>query len=160
MTDHNPYKSLEHSASLKGFLKPFKGKGDYELLQLQARDIKRDILSLMTDLTARVNRPPYSLLNLLLWIQQSKSETWHCRWRDKCATEMGVRLWIAAVQDKRTPEALLPALLEFEQERITLNAQMSIVQHMLRQARECAGKFEEAEQVIQKSLRRKGKEQS
>jgi hypothetical protein len=158
MSDHSAYKNLDHSASLKGFLKPFKGKGDMELLQRQSQTIKLGLRGLMDDLLARVNRPPYSLLDLSMWLQQSQSETWHCRWRNKAATVTGVRYWVAAVQDKRTPEVLLPALLEFEQERITLNAQMSIVHSITKQARECAEKFDEADQAVLRFSKRRGKE--
>lgn len=160
MTEHNPYKSLVHSASLKGFLKPFKGKGDQVLLQEQSQAIKLELRELMLAVVARANKPPYSLLDLNLWLQQSQSETWHLRWRNKAATAMGVRNWNAVVQDHRTPAQLLPGLLEIEKERITLNAQMSIVQHMLRQARECAQKFEDAEQAIDERTKHKGKETS
>jgi hypothetical protein len=127
-----------------------------ELLQQQATSIKLGLRWLMDDLLARVNRPPYALLDLSMWLQQSQSaETWHCRWRNKAATVTGVRYWVAAVNDKRTPEHLLPALLAFEQERIALNAQMSITHHILKQARECAEKFNEAEQAVN----RKGRKQ-
>ncbi|MCL2872297.1 MAG: DUF3158 family protein [Betaproteobacteria bacterium] len=158
MSDQNPYKSLDHGASLKGFLKPFKGKGDHDLLQQQATAIKLALRGLMQDVLARANRPPYSLLDLNMWEQRpprSQSETWHLRWRNKAATVVGVHTWIAAVQDSRTPPQLLPGLLELEKERITLNAQMSIVQHMLRQARECAQKFEDADQAVAAISQRK-----
>jgi hypothetical protein len=155
MYDQNPYKTLDQSASLKGFLKPFKGKGDLELLQQQAEAIKLGLRELMRSLIARANKPPYSLLDLTMWEQRSgKSDTWHLRWRNKSASNVGVDIWNAAVKDRRTPARLLPGLLEIEKERITLNAQMSIVQHMLRQARECAQKFEEADQVVSISKRK------
>ena len=60
------YRQLEHAVSLKGLLKPFKGKGELEHLAQVAREIEAQLCHLMEAVVQQVGQPPYSLLDIRL----------------------------------------------------------------------------------------------
>lgn len=159
--ENNPYRTMEQSHALKGLLKPFKGKGDYETLVATARALREEIYKLMSDLENRVNRPPYSLLNLTMRIQRQKGgENKYLRWRTKRLDCMGQKYWLDVINDPATPIELLPALHEFERERIALNMQFVELSHVVREAESCMRKFEEADEAIKAAMeinRKKGR---
>jgi hypothetical protein len=51
------YRQLEHAASLKGLLKPFKGKGELEHLAQVAREIEAQLCRLMEAVVQQAGQP-------------------------------------------------------------------------------------------------------
>ena len=142
------YRQLEHAASLKGLLKPFKGKGELEHLAQIARAIEAQLRRLMEIVVQQAGRPPYSLLDIRLVLQNTSAGSTFLRWRTRDFSRMGVAVWERQVSNKILPQATREGLHRFECDRIALNLQMSVVHSLLRQATTCAIKMASAEQLL------------
>jgi hypothetical protein len=146
------YRQLEHAASLKGLLKPFKGKGELEQLAQMALDIEAQLRHLMTGLSQQAAQPPYSLLDIRLVQQNTSAGSSFLRWRTHDFSRMGVAVWAQQMRSDALPQHLREELLRFERERIALNLQMSVVHSLYRQAKACAVKMTSAEQVLRQPI--------
>lgn len=128
---------LEHAASLKGLLKPFKGKGDLEAWAGQC-----------------CAKPINSSRMAKHWLAQQTTGagTTFLRWRRNDRSAMGVALWQELMASTSTPVNLLADLHAIELQRITLNMQISLLHTLGRQAQECASKAAEAEDAYLRRL--------
>lgn len=142
------YRQLEHAASLKGLLKPFKGKGELEHLALVAREIEAQLCRLMETVVQQVGRPPYSLLDIRLVLQNTSGGSTFLRWRTRDFAHMGVAVWERQVCNKALSQTIREGLHRFEGDRIALNLQMSVVHSLYRQATTCAIKMASAERLL------------
>jgi len=142
------YRLLEHSASLKGLLKPFKGKGELDYLAQVAREIEAQLCRLMESVAQQAGQPPYSLLDIRLMLQNTSAGSTFLRWRTRDFTRMGVAVWERQVSNKALPQAIREGLHRFECNRIALNLQMSVVHSLYRQASTCAIKMASAERLL------------
>lgn len=142
------YRQLEHAASLKGLLKPFKGKGELEHLAQVAREIEAQLCRLMEAVVRQAGQPPYSLLDIRLVLQNTSAGSTFLRWRTRDFARMGVAVWERQVSNKVLPLAVHEGLHRFECNRIALNLQMSVVHSLYRQATTCAIKMASAEQLL------------
>ena len=142
------YRQLEHAASLKGLLKPFKGKGEFVHLAQVARDIEAQLCRLMEAVMQQAGRPPYSLLDTRLVLQNTGAGSAFLRWRTRDFARMGVAVWEQQVANPALSPAMREGLYRFECERIALNLQMSVMHSLFRQASTCAIKMASAEQVL------------
>ncbi|MCS3835770.1 hypothetical protein HNR03_000350 [Pseudomonas sp. JAI111] len=142
------YRQLEHAASLKGLLKPFKGKGELEHLAQVAREIEAQLCHLMEAVVQHAGQPPYSLLDIRLVLQNTSAGSTFLRWRTRDFARMGVAVWERQVRNQNLPQAVREGLYRFECERIALNLQMSVVHSLYRQATTCAIKMDSAERLL------------
>lgn len=142
------YRQLEHAASLKGLLKPFKGKGELEHLAQFAREIEAQLCHLMETVVQQAGRPPYSLLEIRLVLQNTSAGSTFLRWRTRDFSRMGVAVWERQLCNKALPQVVREGLHRFECERIALNLQMSVVHSLYRQAATCAIKMARAEMLL------------
>ncbi|WDU64039.1 DUF3158 family protein [Pseudomonas poae] len=142
------YRQLEHAASLKGLLKPFKGKGELEYLAQVAREIEAQLCHLMEAVVQQAGQPPYSLLDIRLVLQNTNAGSTFLRWRTRDFARMGVAVWERQVGNKVLPLTVHEGLHRFECNRIALNLQMSVVHSLYRQASTCAIKMASAEQLL------------
>ena len=142
------YRQLEHAASLKGLLKPFKGKGEFVHLAQVARDIEAQLCRLMEAVMQQAGRPPYSLLDTRLVLQNTGAGSAFLRWRTRDFARMGVAVWEQQVANTALSPVMREGLYRFECERIALNLQMSVMHSLFRQASTCAIKMASAEQVL------------
>ena len=142
------YRQLEHAASLKGLLKPFKGKGELEHLAQVAREIEAQLCHLMEAVVQQAGQPPYSLLDIRLVLQNTRAGSTFLRWRTRDFARMGVAVWERQVRNKTQPQAVREGLHRFECNRIALNLQMSVVHSLYRQASTCAIKMASAERLL------------
>lgn len=142
------YRQLEHAASLKGLLKPFKGKGELEYLAQVAREIEAQLCHLMEAVVQHAGQPPYSLLGIRLVLQNTSAGSTFLRWRTRDFARMGVAVWERQVSNKVLPQAVHEGLHRFECNRIALNLQMSVVHSLYRQATTCAIKMASAERLL------------
>ncbi|NCE89639.1 DUF3158 family protein [Pseudomonas sp. L13] len=142
------YRQLEHAASLKGLLKPFKGKGELEHLAQVARGIEAQLRRLMEAVAQHTEQPPYSLLDTRLVLQNTNAGSTFLRWRTRDFARMGVAVWERQVSNKALPQTVHEGLHRFECERIALNLQMSVVHSLYRQASTCAIKMASAERLL------------
>ncbi|MCP1446092.1 hypothetical protein J3D54_005224 [Pseudomonas sp. GGS8] len=142
------YRQLEHAASLKGLLKPFKGKGELEHLAQVARETEAQLCHLMDAVVQQAGQPPYSLLDVRLVLQNTSAGSSFLRWRTRDFARMGVAVWEHQVCNKALPQVVREGLHRFECDRIALNLQMSVVHSLYRQATTCAIKMASAEQLL------------
>ncbi|MFJ4131433.1 DUF3158 family protein [Pseudomonas cyclaminis] len=142
------YRQLEHAASLKGLLKPFKGKGELEHLGQVAREIEAQLCRLMEAVVQQAGHPPYSLLDIRLALQNTSAGSTFLRWRTRDFSRMGVAVWERQLCNKRLPQLVREGLHQFECERIALNLQMSVVHSLYRQAATCAIKMASADELL------------
>lgn len=141
------YRSIEHAASLKGLLKPFKGKGGLEALARCARQLELSLIDLMDQQTHLARYAPYPLLGLRLVRQNSASGSSFLRWRSADFARMGVEVWANVASQPTLPHWLRAELQQLEHDRITLYLQMSVVHTLYRQAQACAQKMARAEHI-------------
>ena len=142
------YRQLEHAASLKGLLKPFKGKGELEHLAQMAREIEAQLCHLMEAVVQLAEQPPYSLLDIRLVLQNTSAGSTFLRWRTRDFARMGVAIWERQVSNQALPQIVREGLHRFECNRIALNLQMSMVHSLYRQASACAIKMASAERLL------------
>ena len=142
------YRQLEHAASLKGLLKPFKGKGELEHLAQVAREIEAQLCRLMEAVVQQAGEPPYSLLKIRLVLQKTSAGSTFLRWRTRDFSRMGVAVWERQISNKVLPQIVREELHRFECNRIALNLQMSVVHSLYRQATTCAIKMASAERLL------------
>ncbi|BFO03129.1 DUF3158 family protein [Pseudomonas aeruginosa] len=148
------FMKLEHAASLKGLLKPFKGKGGLEVWASQCFAMRDELIGLaQRQVLQQALGHPFHLLPIELAQQATGAGTAFLRWRKHDRSAMGVALWQELMASTSTPVNLLADLHAIELQRITLNMQISLLHTLGRQAQECAGKAAEAEDAYLRRLR-------
>jgi hypothetical protein len=146
------YRQLEHAASLKGLLKPFKGKGELDQLAQVAREIEAQLRHLMEAVVEQAARSPYSCLSIRLVLQNTPAGSSFLRWRTRDFAQMGVAVWERQLGHPTLSPAVREQLHRFECARIALNLQMSVVHSLYRQATTCATKMASAEQLLRQFI--------
>lgn len=149
------FMKLEHAGSLKGLLRPFpfKGKGSLEDWANQCFVMRDELITLaQRQVLQQAVGHPFHLLPIELALQRTGAGTAFLRWRKRDRSAMGVALWQELMASTSTPATLLADLHAIEQQRITLNMQISLLHTMGRQAKECASKAAEAEDVFLRRL--------
>ena len=145
---------LEHAASLKGLLKPFKSKGDLEVWANQCFAMRDELIALsQRQVLAQACGHPFHLLPIELAQQTTGAGTAFLRWRRHDRSAMGVALWQELMTSTSTPVNLLADLHAIELQRITLNMQISLLHTLGKQAQECVSKATEAEDAYLRRLK-------
>ena len=148
------FMKLEHAASLKGLLKPFKGKGDLEAWASQCFAMRDELIGLtQRQVLQQAVGHPFHLLPVELAQQTTGAGTAFLRWRKHDRSAMGVALWQELMANIGTPVNLLDELHAIELQRITLNMQISLLHTLGRQAQECASKAAVAEDAYLRRLK-------
>lgn len=142
------FQGLQQGASLKGLLKPFKGKGELAQFAEQCRMLEVGLKELAQDVLAQVRRHPFTLLPVRLTEQNTQAGTLFLRWQHVATRRMGVGVWAQMVSSPQTPVSMLQDLYALELQRITLNMQISLIHSIGKQAAECAKKMGQAEAVL------------
>jgi len=151
-TDFRPlqqeaFQRLQQAASLKGLLKPFKGKGEMTQFADLCRAQESDLKALAQEVLSQARRYPFTLVPVRLTEQNTQAGTQFLRWQQVTDRSMGVGVWAEMMGSPRTPESMLQDLYVMELQRITLNMQMSLLHSITKQAAECAEKMGQAEAV-------------
>jgi hypothetical protein len=150
---HDAFIGLQHAPSLKGFLKPFKGKGDMEKLAQHCRSLEDDLNALaQAGIHAQASRYPFTLLPVRMTLQRTGAGTVFLRWQDVGTRQMGVDIWSRLLTAAKTPDYLIQDLHAMELQRIALNMQISLVHTIGRQAAECAEKMAQADAMYMDRL--------
>ena len=148
------FMKLEHAASLKGLLKPVKGKGDLEAWASQCFAMRDELIGLtQRQVLQQAVGHPFHLLPVELAQQTTGAGTAFLRWRKHDRSAMGVALWQELMASTGTPVNLLAELHAIELQRITLNMQISLLHTLGRQAQECASKAAKAEDAYLRRLK-------
>ncbi|ETK24306.1 integrase [Pseudomonas sp. S35] len=146
------FQQLQQAASLKGLLKPFKGKGELTQFAALCRDQESGLKALAQGVLEQARRYPFTLVPVRLTEQNTQAGTQFLRWQQVTDRRMGVGVWADMMGSPRTPESMLQDLYAMELQRITLNMQMSLVHSIAKQAAECAEKMGQAEAVYMARL--------
>ena len=102
---------LEHAASLKGLLKPFKGKRDFEVWASQCFAMRDELMGLAPrQVLQQAIGHPFHMLPIELAKQTTGAGTTFLRWRMHDRSAMGVALWQALMASTSTPVNLLADL--------------------------------------------------
>jgi len=148
------FMKLEHAASLKGLLKPFKGNGDLETWASQCFAMRDELIDMaQRQVLQQAVGHPFHLLPVELAQQTTGAGTAFLRWRKHDRSAMGVALWQELMASTGTPVNLLAELHAIELQRITLNMQISLLHTLGRQAQECASKAAKAEDTYLRRLK-------
>lgn len=139
------FQALTYAASLKGLLKPFKGKEQLIEFALNCQLLRDALIQLSQRLLAQATDYPFSLLPAVLAQQTTAAGTAFLRWRNSDRSVMGVELWQRLIEQPTTPTQLVHELYALECERVALNMQISLTHTLSRQARDCAAKMAYAE---------------
>lgn len=151
--EQTDFRNLEQAASLKGLLKPFKGKGDLSDWASECHKLRDELIVLSErQVLAQANRYPFTLLPVQLAQQTTGAGTTFLRWRKPDRSAMGVGLWQALIASTATPAHLIDDLYAIELQRIVLNMQISLLHTLGRQAQECANKVAHAEIAYQRRI--------
>jgi len=138
---------LEHAASLKGLLRPFKGKGELASWASQCESLRAGLIAHAQRLLSQATVYPFNQLPVMLALQTTGAGTAFLRWRNTDRSAMGVGLWVALMERKNTPLPLVHELFALEIQRISLNMQISLTHSIARQAFDCAEKMAQAETI-------------
>lgn len=141
------FQRLQQAASLKGLLKPFKGKGELSQFADLCRVQESELKALAQEVLSQARRYPFTLVPVRLTEQNTQAGTQFLRWQQVTDRRMGVGVWTDMMGSSRTPETMLQDLYAMELQRITLNMQMSLMHSIAKQAAECAEKMGQAEAV-------------
>lgn len=141
------FQRLQQAASLKGLLKPFKGKGELTQFADLCRAQESDLKALAQEVLSQARQYPFTLVPVRLTEQNTQAGTQFLRWQLVTDRRMGVGVWAEMMGSPRTPESMLQDLYVMELQRITLNMQMSLLHSITKQAAECAEKMGQAEAV-------------
>lgn len=141
------FQRLQQAASLKGLLKPFKGKGELTQFADLCRAQESELKALAQEVLSQARRYPFTLVPVRLTEQNTQAGTQFLRWQQVTDRRMGVGVWAEMMGSPRTPESMLQDLYVMELQRITLNMQMSLLHSITKQAAECAEKMGQAEAV-------------
>ena len=140
------FMKLQHAASLKGLLRPFKGKGTLEAWASECMALRDALIDMaQRQVLSQAGRHPFHLLSVELAQQTTGAGTAFLRWRRHDRSAMGVALWQELMASTSTPANLRADLHAIELQRITLNMQISLLHTLGRQAQECANKAADAE---------------
>jgi len=151
--EQSDFLRLEYAPYLKGLLKPFKGKGTLDVWASQCHAMRDQLIGLAQRVLQQANRYPFYLLPVELAQQKTGAGTVFLRWRRPDRSAMGVGLWQQMMESAATPANLIDDLYAMEQQRITLNMQISLLHTLGRQAQDCASKMTQAEDVLLRRLR-------
>lgn len=146
------FQRLEHAASLKGLLKPFKGKGELLDFAVGCEALRDALMGLAQRLLSEATAYPFNLLPVSLAQQTTAAGTAFLRWRNADRSAMGVALWTELMTASTTPRPLVDELFALELQRVALNMQISLTHYIARQARDCAEKMAQAAATYQQRI--------
>ncbi|PMR75305.1 DUF3158 family protein [Billgrantia endophytica] len=147
------FQRLEHAAYLKGLLRPFKGNGELATWASHCEALRDDLITLaQRRVLVQARGYPFSLLPVRLTQQTTGAGTTFLRWRNLDRSSMGVALWEELIRSAATPGTLIDDLHAMEQQRITLNMQISLMHSIARHAQECASRMAQAEAIHQRRV--------
>jgi len=145
------FQQLEHAASLKGLLRPFKGKRTLQDWAGQCHALRDGLIELaQRRVLAQAGTYPFRLLPIQLAQQTTGAGTVFLRWRRQDRSAMGVALWQELMESPATPDTLIDDLFAMEVQRVVLNMQISLLHTLGRQAVDCASKLDQAHAVYQR----------
>ncbi|AEC16411.1 hypothetical protein P375_06020 [Gallibacterium genomosp. 2] len=159
--DKEDYKKLVFNTPLNTGLKtlfgPIDNADEYKALAQMIKDARAELFELGRNIVNGAKEYPLNHVPIVFIIDHNSSSGGKfLRWRNQLRNRTGKYAWDQLIQDKNVPEEIKEALIALEKDRIAFNAQMSVMNFIYRQAKECAEKINEIEQLYQQG-KNKGK---
>lgn len=151
------YRELTQRNNLNGIWRmlfsPLDSIEQYDQLSEQMKTLRQALGELQKQMSDSIKTDPIMGSLPLLFIRDtaSRSEACYLRWRNLHNTRSGENAWRGIMTDPNQPQVIKDSLVQVEKERITLNMQMAIFAHIIRQLRECRQKIEQVEKLAKTS---------
>lgn len=145
------YKDLTQKYNLTGALRSLFSHIDnyeqYEYLLNEFKKMRQGFIELQPEMVKGVSENLIGSLPLIfIKDNASRSGATYLRWRNMSNSKSGESAWKDILLDPQQPQILKDSLIQAEKERITLNMQMAIISHIIRQLGECRDKLAYIEQ--------------
>ncbi len=138
------------NAGLKTLFSPLHNTEDYKILSQYILEARNELFKLAQSIRDKANTHPLKHIPLFFIVDsQNSSGGKFLRWRNLEKNRNGKPAWEEIIKNKNTPLEIKQALIELEKDRIAFNAQMSVLNFILRQSRECEEKVNEIENLFQ-----------
>lgn len=147
------YRDLANKHNLNGIFKllfsPMDSIDEYQYISDQIKNVRQYLGELQNQMTLGVKTDEVMGTLPLLFIRDtaSRSEACYLRWRNIRNSRSGENAWNDIMLSPNQPQIVKDSLVQIEKERITLNMQMAILTHIVRQLRECSQKIEQVENL-------------
>lgn len=151
------YKELTQKHNLTGIVKtvfsPLDNLDHYEYLETQLVELRQSLNQIQNEMADAMKKNPVINTLPLLFIRDTASRSGACylRWRNLRNSKSGEYAWRGIITDPNQPDIVKSSLVQVEKERITINMQMAILAHIVKQLRECREKIKYIEDLAQTS---------
>lgn len=151
------YKELTQKHNLTGIVKmvfsPLDNIENYEYLETQILAVRQSLNQIQDEMAGAIKKNPVISTLPLLFIRDTASRSGACylRWRNLRNSKSGENAWRGIITDPNQLDIVKSSLVQVEKERITLNMQMAILAHIVKQLRECREKIKLIEGLAQTS---------
>lgn len=139
------------NTSLKQLFSHFDTVSDYELLQEQLTQARAYFMAAQDNMVQSVRQELSPLAVYMIKDKASSSGGTFLRWRSMQNARTGGTVWQPIVDDKSVPVDVRKKVVAVEKDRILINMQISVFNHILRQLADCSEKLKEVEDAALKS---------
>lgn len=139
------------NTSLKQLFSHFDTGSDYELLQEQFTQARAYFMAAQDSMVQSVRQDLSPLAVYMIKDKASSSGGTFLRWRSMQNARTGGTVWQPIVDDKSVPVDVRKKVVAVEKDRILINMQISVFNHILRQLADCAEKLKEVDNAVAKS---------
>lgn len=139
------------NTSLKQLFSYFDTVSDYELLQEQFTQARAHFMAAQDNMVQSVRQELSPLAVYMIKDKASSSGGTFLRWRSMHNTKTGGTVWLPIVDDESVPVDVRQKVVAVEKDRILINMQISVFNHILRQLSDCAEKLQEVDNAVAKS---------
>ncbi|MGX3020347.1 DUF3158 family protein [Ursidibacter sp. B-7004-1] len=149
------YKDLTQKHNLNGILRllfsPIDDIEQYQYISDQIKEVRQSLSELQDRMVDGIKTDNVMGVLPLLFVRDtaSRSEACYLRWRNLRNSKSGENAWREILLSPNQPKVVKDSLVQIEKERITLNMQMAILTHIVRQLRECSDKIQQIEMLAQ-----------
>lgn len=151
---HEDYTGVGYAPSIKGLLKPFKGKRELEILLENLLQAREDLKPIHKKLVRSAQSSfPVKYFPILFRESKSQSGASFLRWRNHQNNKDGMPVLINIFENKDTSDKAKEIFREMEIDRISFNMQMSILSTMIRQVRDCIKKIDDIDDLYARTKR-------
>lgn len=136
-------KNTPLNAAMKAVFSEFAQTSDYEFQYEQIHQVRQWLMAQQSVMISVLKSGELSTLPItLIRDRASSSGGTFLRWRYLTNTGAGHVFWKNIVSDENQPLSIRQKLIAAEKDRVQINMQMSVLNFMLRQLKECGQKIE------------------
>ncbi|MFC0323657.1 DUF3158 family protein [Gallibacterium melopsittaci] len=137
------------NSALKMLFNPIQSADDYTILKQYIEESRNELFKMAQSILYAAKSYPLNHLPIIFIIDsQNSSGGKFLRWRDQSNGRSGKYAWDKLIINNHVPIEIRSALRDLEKDRIAFNMQMSILNFILRQCRECSLKIQEIDTLF------------